>query len=516
MLEGYHKYEGQPGHSIKGGCGLYIRNDITYTDRKKLNVSYCDANNEFQMKWVEIINKKHVNTIVGVVYRHPRKTSDETFLSYLGKTLTSIGKENKNVILMGDFNYCLLNYDCDNWVKSFVDLTNENKLQPCILEPTRVVPGQRPSLVDNIFTNILDKEIISGNITSVISEHMPNFAIFRNQDTDRGRRKIMCRDFDNFSENDFLRDLQFIYLDLQQGVNGLCSQFQEQMLRIFDIHAPMKTLSNREKRWKRKPWLTKGIQKAIRTKQMYYSKYIKSNKSKFWYHRYKTHRNRLEHLTRLAKEKYYQKYFQDNIRNSKKVWSKINELIHQRKSKQSTDIYLNENGSLITEQNKVANIFNKYYTNIASKLVDKLPKINTKYQDYLKNPTKNAMYLSEIEPDEVMKILLSLDITKSADIYNISPKLLKLAAPVICDYLTVIFNKSFDEGTFPDLLKVAKVIPVHKSGSAFEASNYRPISLLPIISKVLEKLMHNRLYSFLKKEKILYKRQYGFQKKQIH
>ena len=75
-----------------------------------------------------ITNKKHVNTIVGVVYRHPRKTSDETFLSYLEKTLTSIGKENKNAILMGDFNYCLLKYDCDNWVKNFVDLTNENKI----------------------------------------------------------------------------------------------------------------------------------------------------------------------------------------------------------------------------------------------------------------------------------------------------------------------------------------------------------------------------------------------------
>ena len=144
--------------------------------------------------------------------------------------------------------------------------------------------------------------------------------------------------------------------------------------------------------------------------------------------------------------------------------------------------------------------------------MEKLPKPNTKFQDYLKNPNKNSMFLNETEPGEVFTLLNNLDISKAADIYGISPKLIKLGAHLLCIPLSQIFNKSFELGVFPCKLKVGKVIPIFKSESKFEVTNYRPISLLPIISKVFEKIMYTRIFSFIKKEHILYKQQYGFQK----
>ena len=193
------------------------------------------------------------------------------------------------------------------------------------------------------------------------------------------------------------------------------------------------------------------------------------------------------------------------------IWSGINEIIQNKKFKDS-DIFLDDNGKILTDQKKVANKFNLFYKNVASNLVEKLPKPNTKFQDYLKNPNKNSMFLNETEPGEVFTLLNNLDISKAADIYGISPKLIKLGAHLLCIPPSQIFNKSFELGVFPCKLKVGKVIPIFKSESKFEVTNYRPISLLPIISKVFEKIMYTRIFSCIKKEHILYKQQYGFQK----
>ena len=112
------------------------------------------------------------------------------------------------------------------------------------------------------------------------------------------------------------------------------------------------------------------------------------------------------------------------------IRSGINEIIYNKKSKDS-DIFLNDNGNILTDQKKVANKFNLFYKNVASNLVEKLPKPNTKFQDYLKIPNKNIMFLNETEPGEVFT-LNNLDISKAADIYDISPKLIKLGAHLLC------------------------------------------------------------------------------------
>ena len=97
------------------------------------------------------------------------------------------------------------------------------------------------------------------------------------------------------------------------------------------------------------------------------------------------------------------------------------------------------------------------------------------------------MFLKEVDPGEVLNILLKLDPNKAADIYGISPKFVRFSAKESYLKLTKIFNLSLKLGKFPTLLKTAKVIPVYKAGSRMELGNYRPISLLPIFGKILEK-----------------------------
>ena len=137
---------------------------------------------------------------------------------------------------------------------------------------------------------------------------------------------------------------------------------------------------------------------------------------------------------------------------------------------------------------------------------------NTEFQDYLKNPNVHSFFLTETTPDEVDNYLKKIDTKKASDLFGISPLLVKSSSEKVKNQLCIIFNASFLQGMVPDKLKVGLIHPIHKGDSNMICSNYRPISILPIFSKILEKLMHKRLTSFLEKHKLLFKHQYGFQK----
>ena len=159
----------------------------------------------------------------------------------------------------------------------------------------------------------------------------------------------------------------------------------------------------------------------------------------------------------------------------------------------------------------MADTFNRFFTGVADSLLRDMGNSATKFQDYLKNPNEHSMFLKEVDFGEVRDLLKNLDITKSGDLYGMSPRLLQGVANELAPNLVLIFNASFNFGQFPSLLKMAKVIPIFKGDSKLEPGNYRPISLLPIIGKLFERLMFSRIYSFIVKNNIIAKIQYGFQ-----
>ena len=114
-----------------------------------------------------------------MVYRHPCKRNDEKSIEILNETLSKIHRENKKVLLAGDFNFDLLKHETNTTIGNFLQMMLNNSYQPCISEPTRIIHGNKPSLVDNIFSNSIDK-CISGNILDKISDHLPSFVIFEN------------------------------------------------------------------------------------------------------------------------------------------------------------------------------------------------------------------------------------------------------------------------------------------------------------------------------------------------
>ena len=125
------------------------------------------------------------------------------------------------------------------------------------------------------------------------------------------------------------------------------------------------------------------------------------------------------------------------------------------------------------------------------------------------DPINNSLFLRPTDTDEIMKEINQL---KNKTTLDFRVTLLKHAKQELVNGLVIIFNKSFQEGCFPEILRIAKVIPVHKGDVTTDPGNYRPISLLSVFDKLLEKVMLNRLLQFLNKNDILYKYQFGFRK----
>jgi len=150
-------------------------------------------------------------------------------------------------------------------------------------------------------------------------------------------------------------------------------------------------------------------------------------------------------------------------------------------------------------------------------LVNKLQQTNknnrtNNFADYFSSSQKQSMVCELVDAYELEKIIIGLNCSKGAGYDNIGPNLVKSILPQILQPLLFIYNLSFSTGVFPDALKIAKVVPIYKKDDPQSLCNYRPISLLSIFGKVLEKLMQNRLNAHLEKFNIFYDYQFGFRK----
>ena len=209
-----------------------------------------------------------------------------------------------------------------------------NFLQPLILQPTRFMNSNKPSLIDNIFINSIDIIATSGNLIPKITDHMPNFLLLERKLCKQTKPSIMKRDFTNFDELKYLNDIENLYFSLTthggQNLDSCFAAFQNNITDIMEKYAPIKTLSKQQRKQQRKPWITNGILKSISIKNKLYKKFLKS-KDTFWYQRYKYYRDTLNHLIRRSKRNHYRSYFETFKNNSKHIWKGVNELINQNK-----------------------------------------------------------------------------------------------------------------------------------------------------------------------------------------
>ena len=230
------------------------------------------------------------------------------------------------------------------------------------------------------------------------------------------------------------------------------------------------------------------------------------------YTAYKILHNKCVSLIREAKTTYYQSCIINSKGDSSKLWKHIKDLAPTSLKRAPTT--LKDGDTTITSTPDLCETFNNYFSTVVNQY---LPESNQapdfrKLIYFVKSKITEDTVLSIplLTCEEVRKSLSELDPHKATGLGSLSSKILKLSAPVIASPLTVIFNQSILYGHFPMQWKTARITPVHKSGSCTDKNNYRPISILCIVSKLLERHYHKCITAFLSTYDLLYKGQSGF------
>ena len=284
--------------------------------------------------------------------------------------------------------------------------------------------------------------------------------------------------------------------------NNSFSVFHQKLFRSIDQHAPEKTLKVGRNSMIRDPWITNGIIKSLRHQKQLYKEMLisKTDVSTF---RYRDYRNCLQRLIRKNRQNYLLDKCKEFRQNGKKLWQLINRIIGKENNKLNTIESLKVENITKYDSDSITNSFNEFFSNVASQ--DEIEQ----YMRDLKT-SKSSMFLLPTTSIEILRLIETLPNKNSSGYDNISKILLKTLSRTIIVPLEIIFNKSIEEGIFPEGMKKADIVPLYKCKDKQECLNYRPISLLITLSKLLEKLIHKRIYLFLEKSGQIFPSQYGF------
>jgi hypothetical protein len=495
-----------------GGVSIFINNKIQYSLRKDIS----SIQKHIELVYVEIDRhsvKSDRNIIIGCVYRPP-KESVVDFNESLKSTLDSLSSENKHIYLVGDFNINLLNVDNHIPSSDFIEMLFSNSFLPTINKPTRITKSSA-TIIDNIFVNkLFDKSVTSGIIANSISDHCPIFLFTpfhtkqTNVDSCITKRIFSERNITKF--NNSLGSINWDDCYAQSNCQTAFTEFYNNYKSCFDQCFPLTKIKAGYKN--RKPWLTQELKNSIKLKNKLYCKYLKS-KHQLDHQTYNNYKHKLRSILRREERKHYDELFIQHKKNLRKSWDLIKEVIHKKEYNNREYNYTLELNNIETSDPlSIGEAFNKYFVNVGPSLAESIPPSNIDPVSFITHNSRSTMYLKPTNETEVHNIIRELkNCAPGPD--GIPSSVLKESSNIFVPVLTYIVNLSLNQGIFPNELKIAEIKPLFKSGIKTCVNNYRPISLLPSFSKILEKCMASRLIDFITKHNILYKYQFGFRAK---
>ena len=291
-----------------------------------------------------------------------------------------------------------------------------------------------------------------------------------------------------------------LYNNDYMSPNSFCEKLTAIIIETFDELTP---IQSKNFKYRENYFITDEIKSIIKNKNKIYSKLqraIKQNHSNVneLQIQYKKHKNFCNHLIRDSKKNFYVNSIEENRNNSKKLWKILSKVIETKKSKKST--------------NKLeidVNLLNDHFIKSASELTNCFPQnVSQRHREKLSTFSINTM-----TEELVVKYVMQLKNNKSSGFDGITTKMLKMSIHALKPHITCLFNMIIKNNNFPDFWKISTITPILKSGDKTDPNNYRPISVLSVLSKVCEKHLFNEIKSFLDKNNIINDRQFGFRPK---
>ena len=503
-FDGYGHYSSLRTGRRGGGISVFVSDD--YDCRVLTNMSLCY--DYIESLFIEM-KCGNLFVLIGVLYRPP-SGNKEMFIDKVNELLTGLRlSKYHRLLMMGDFNIDMLVID-ESSNTHLINMFYSYSLLPLITRPTRIT-SQSATLLDNFFIS-RSNDCIAGSIVSDVSDHLPIFCLINNllprkkptgepiqfkyRLTNDSSITNLCND---------LRCIDFSSLFQSNDVDNIMKNFSDTIYGLYNKNCKIKTKTVSYRSFV-KPWIKGQVLEKIKQRQNMYLLY---RSAKIGQVEYKRFCNSVTSILRKAKRSYFAQRFSMYKNDIKKTWKCINDVLGRRNMNRCNVSSLRESDAIVTDRQKIANIFNSYFSSVGKNISESVGPGLGSFRSYLAGNYVSSFMFSQVTSNDIIKIINSFKI-KSTPIDSISVVVLKNIGSIIAPYLARIINLSLTQGIFPCSLKVARVVPIYKKGSREDKSNYRPISILSVFSKIVEKAVYKQVYNYLLKHSILSDRQYGF------
>ena len=482
-----------------GGVSIYVNKKLSaQTISSKTFVTDC-----LECCTVSISSILFPTLFIVGIYRPPGDQT-EPFIDSLTTNFLSDSR-NSHMILCGDFNVDLVGGG--DLSGNFIETMNSFCFLPLITLPTRVT-NVSATCIDHVWFNQFNATNC-GIFETDITDHYTIF-VGLNFSPKKGSLYVSFRDHSDqcllAMKNDF--DEAFVpYFSnmFAQSVDDKTDIFLDCLWSLYDRCCPIRNKNVSSKRLL-KPWITNSLLRSINTKHNLFKQYKRGD---ICFNIYNNYKNFLSHTIRRSKRDYYQVRFEQSRGDIRKTWRDINSVLKCRKK--TADIVLkDDHGVEHSDRREVADTFLSYFSSVAADLDREMPASEvTDAAAFMGPPVNESFFVLPSSPNEVFNLIRSLP-NKNCNINNIPVFIYKHLASEISHIISDLFNLSIESGYFPISLKTATIIPIFKANDRYLAKNYRPISLIHILSKIYEKLMKTRMTSFIELHGLVSENQFGF------
>lgn len=445
-----------------------------------------------------------IKTSIAIIslYRPPSFKNLDNFLMSLDKVLLSLEKF-QNVIVIGDINIDIKADSIDRHANNYLNLTASHGLLPGHTLPTRN-------------SNCLDHVMLKTKLTSTT-------LVIQNSLTDHDTvlvslltKTLMIRPQTCYKKTNFANIAQQLKITDFLPILNLedCDIAAELLVTQVSQIIKANTASIKIPRRKAplKPWITPGLVRCMRNRDKMNKKLKKDPSNIITKTTYVRYRNFLSGLLRKLKRQYERSQIQ-KAKNVKELWQVINKIANRNPVLVNSSELLNISSTPIEASNTV----NRYFASVGKTLALKITANSTRNwptldSTFLTQSPVSSFSILETDLNEVISIINSLKLSNTAGQDHISTRIIKDNKIIFAGLMVHICNLALNSGRFPKAFKTSVIIPIHKSGPKDVISNYRPISLLPSFSKILESIINRRLSKYLEERNLLSQQQFGFRR----
>lgn len=480
ILDGYTSHFTKNIHNQNDGCVIYIKSTIKH---KVIEPHFVDAN----------CLVCHINNItILVLYRSPAFKNIENFIESLDRCLSV---PTHSVVLIGDINIDIKHGSNDRNSDEYLSCAASHGLLAAHLYPTRL---------SNCLDHVLLKTSLAATtfvIETTITDHYP---VLLSLYSKQKYINIPCikHKVDYESVIETINKLNWSHTLSIMDPNEAAQDMINKLFSIVKEHTTECIIPRKLRTLK--PWITPGMLRCIRNRDRMHAKLKKTGENEILKITYTRYRNYCNSLLRNLKREYEKSEFTKAKKNTKATWDVIKKVSDLNIQKSSPVELL----QLSESPKSSLNLVNDFFTNIGKNLATKLKPATTFHASTCN--TSGSMVLMETTVEDVEATILNLRSDCAFGWDGISTTIIKNSKSVLAPIITHVCNLSISHGVFPEVFKRAVVIPIHKTGRRDDVNNYRPISILSAMSKILERILNKSLVSFLVTNKIVSNNQYGF------